>query len=277
MDLSGVSEVAFLSSYRMEDYERPSVTTDIAVFALQTQQEGLYRKDPRQELSVLLIRRGVHPFRGQWALPGGFLRPDETVEGCALRELQEETGLLPVSMLPVDVFSEPDRDPRGRIVSFAYASVVTEEKAKVVGGDDALEAQWFHVRSQLGEDGSLSLSLTYQDICLRAVLREERTLCGGRRFRIVSNEGLAFDHAAIIAGAMAVLKGAAERLDILFDLLPETFTLTALQRVQETLMGISQLPANFRRKVADLVEETDGFTEGAGHRPARLYRRKGRR
>lgn len=270
------AEQQFLSTYRLEDYDRPSVTADIAVFALQTQTGSVYRKDPRQSLSLLLIRRGVHPFRDMWALPGGFLRMDETMEGCAFRELAEETGLTPASMLPVDVFSDPHRDPRGRIVSFAYAAIVEEAHTGIRGGDDASEARWFRLDHTTDPDGTCHLTLTSGEITLTATLSQIPSRCGTPRFRLLEGQGLAFDHAQIIAGALAVLRREADRFDIVFDFLPETFTLSALQKVQETLLGITHLPANFRRKAAEYVEETDSFTEGAGHRPARLYRRNAR-
>lgn len=266
-------EQQFLSTYRLEDYDRPSVTADVAVFALQTQTGSVYRKDPHQSLSLLLIRRGVHPFRDLWALPGGFLRMDETMEDCAFRELTEETGLAPTDLLPIDVFSDPDRDPRGRIVSFAYAAIVGEADTGIRGGDDAAEARWFRVDYTEAPESHCRLTLTSDDITLTATLAQTPSRCGPPRFRLLEGHGLAFDHAQIIAGALGVLRREAERFDIVFDFLPETFTLSALQKVQQTLLGTTLLPANFRRKAAEHVVETDSFTEGAGHRPARLYRR----
>lgn len=268
-----LEEQRFLENYHLEDFDRPSVTADVAVFALQTQSGEVYRKDPAQALSLLLIRRGVHPFRDMWALPGGFLRMDETMEGCAFRELAEETGLTPSAMLPIDVFSDPHRDPRGRILSFAYAAIVGEAHAGIRGGDDAAEARWFQATFQTDPEGLAQLTLTSGDIRLTATLCQIPSRCATPRFRLIDCDGLAFDHAQIIAGALAVLRREAERFDIIFDFLPETFTLSALQKVQDTLLGTTQLPANFRRKAAEHVVETDSFTEGAGHRPARLYRR----
>ena len=266
-------ESCFLSRYSLEDFDRPSVTADIAVFSMRTQQGPLYRMNPEQKLCILLIRRGEHPFRGQWALPGGFLRKDETIEDCALRELREETNLTPVSMIRADVYSQPGRDPRGWILSHSFASIISQEDAKICGGSDAAEAQWFEVQFTSEPDGSRKLTLSHPQATLTARLEQTRTGIGSCRYRIVENQGLAFDHAAIIAGTLFALRTEAENLDLAFAFLPDKFTLSALQKVQETLMGISYLSANFRRKVADRVVETDEFTTGAGHRPARLFRR----
>ena len=219
-------EKDFLSAYRQDDYPRPSVTADIVVFMVRAEDSGNYRRDSRTKLSLLLIRRGGHPYKDCWALPGGFLNPDETIEQCALREVQEETAVKPASLLSVGLFSEPNRDPRGWIISNAFVSIISEEKVRQQSGDDASDAEWFDV------------------------------------------------HARIIATALTVLRSGAKEFEYIFDFLPETFTLTQLQNVQETIMNISVLPANFRRKIAPLVEQTDLFTQGAGHRPAKLYRRK---
>lgn len=112
-------------------YPRPAVTTDIVVFA-----------PHKGTIKVLLVKRGNEPFKGKWALPGGFLNEDETAEECALRELKEETGLdlKPNQIYQVHTFTSLDRDPRGRTISICFSAFVDYEK--VAGGDDAAEAQW---------------------------------------------------------------------------------------------------------------------------------------
>ena len=268
------SEKEFLAQYRLNDYERPSVTADVAAFTIRSEDRESYRKNPESKLQILLIRRGGHPFKDMWALPGGFLQRDETVEECALREIEEETAVRPVSIMPVGVFSEPGRDPRGWIISHAFASVISEESVRQNGQDDAADAQWFSVSFAPADDGTVRLSLTYADTVLCAVLAEESSRFGRTAYRILERGGLAFDHASIIASALSALRNEAKNYDALFDFLPETFTLSALQRVQETIMNVSVLPANFRRMVSGYVEETDEYVRGEGHRPAKLYRRK---
>lgn len=121
----------------MEDergYHYPAVTTDIAIFA---------RNDGRLEL--LLIRRKNPPFQGAWALPGGFLDKDETAETCAARELEEETGVEAGGLQLIGVYSEPDRDPRGRTVTLAYSALVDRQSIRPEAHDDAAEVGWFAV------------------------------------------------------------------------------------------------------------------------------------
>ena len=268
------SEKEYLSQYDIGKYPRPSVTADIAAFMIRSVENDNYKMDSVRKLSILLVKRAVHPFRDCWALPGGFLRPDETIENCALREVTEESGITPVSLMPVGVFSEPGRDPRGWIISHAFASIISEESVRQVGGDDASDAQWFDIRFERGEDGNSCLSLEFGETKIKAVLREEETHFSQTSFRVLESGGLAFDHARIIATALTALREGARNYETLFDFLPERFTLTELQKVQETIMNIQVLPANFRRKVSDYVVETDEYTQGAGHRPAKLYRRK---
>ena len=121
------------------------------------------------------------------------------------------------------------------------------------------------------------MSLSHVDqfkIKMTAKLCEKDRKFGETRFEIIQSNGLAFDHAAIIAAALSKLRSCIGDFDIIFDFLPEKFTLASLQRVMETVGGISVLPANFRRKVSDFVEETDEFIKGAGHRPAKLFKKK---
>ena len=268
------SEKEFLANYKLSDYECPSVTADVAAFMLGSEESENFRKNPDNKLQLLLIKRGGHPFRGMWALPGGFLQKDETVEECALREICEETGVMPTALMPVGVFSKSGHDPRGWIISNAYASIITEESVRQVGMDDASDAQWFGISFERDDKGIYRLTLEYNGEILNAVLAEERTGFGRTGFRIIDSGGLAFDHAAIIAEALTVLRSKAKDYEMIFDFLPEKFTLPALQKAQETIMNVSLLPANFRRMVSGYVEETDEYLRGEGHRPARLYKRK---
>lgn len=201
------------------------------------------------------------------------MKKGETVEECAYRELEEETNLIPQAMLWVNTFSKPGRDPRGWVISNAFASISCEENAKIIGSSDAKDAKWFDVRLT-EEEGVHLLELEYGEIFISAKLKKIKDRTGRVYFEITENNGISFDHASIIAEAMETLKREAENIETVFCFLPEKFTLTTLQRLQETLMGITHLTPNFRRKVSDLVEETDEYTEGAGHRPARLFKKK---
>lgn len=274
-----MSEEEFLKNYDYRKYPRPSVTVDIVVFGVLGEDGGSYRKDEEKSISLLLVKRGGHPFMGKWALPGGFLREDdESVEKCAEREIFEETNVKPRSLMPIGTFSGKERDPRGWIISNAFVSVVEEDCVNAHGGDDAEDARWFkgNLTKIEGESGRdlYKLEMRNGDTVLSAILEKTGCQFGRDIFKLVSGDDFAFDHALIIATAFSMLRKVAEDFDVLFDFLPEKFTLTSLQKVQETILGVPLLAANFRRKIEKLVVETDEYTSGAGHRPAKLFRKR---
>ncbi len=268
------SEKEFLSEYNIEDFDRPSVTSDIVILTMRSQKECSYRHDPNNRLSILLIKRGQHPYKDCWALPGGFISRGETIEECALREVKEETNILPSALLPTGVYSEDNRDPRGWIISNAFTSVISSENINPKGGDDASDARWFDLSFEANDSGEYMLLLTNSDIKLVAVLKETKRSFGTTSFEIVENSSLAFDHAKIIASSLSTLRSRADNPQILFDFLPEKFTFAELQRVYETITNETVLTANFRRKMSVYVEPTEETTTGAGHRPAQLFRQR---
>src|SRR5213079_1478084 len=180
-------------------YPRAALTVDCVVFGYD---EG--------ELKVLLIERGLEPFKGRWALPGGFVRVEETLHDAARRELQEEAGLSKVFLEQLYTFGAVDRDPRERVVSVAYYSLVKLSDHRAKAATDAANAQWFPVSS---------------------VPR------------------LAFDHADILATALARLKGKVRYQPIGFELLPPQSTLSQLQHLYEAVFGSELDKRNFRKKV----------------------------
>ena len=266
-------EELFLEQYDIRRYDRPSVAVDIAAFTILSDETENYKQDSGQRLALLLIKRGCHPFKDSWALPGGFLRMDETVEQCAMREITEETGLTPSALLPSEVFSRPDRDPRGRIISHSFVSVISEQKLLTSGGCDAADAGWFDFAFS-HEGDLLRLLLKRGGLELNPLLRETSSKFGIPHYEVLDNGGLPFDHAEIIASALGKLRRTIDDFELIFDFLPEKFTVASLQKVQEAILNISLLPANFRRKAAAYIEETDEYLTGAGHRPAQLFRKK---
>lgn len=288
-DKDGLTEAEFLEKYQPGDYIRPSVATDMVIFMVTEKEQDNYRKLPEKELRVLLIQRGVHPYLGQWALPGGFVRPTETTEQAAVRELREETGVDNVYLEQLYTFSDIGRDPRTWVMSCSYMALIDSAKAPITAGDDADNAAWFHLELELLEEKTvicesmvtkkekLGLKLINEDTILSAVLEKAMTRVNHeqrKEYRILENNGIALDHVKIITYAIERLRGKLEYTDLALHLMPELFTLTELQQVYEVIMNKNLLKAAFRRKVAKLVEESDYFTENEGHRPSRLYRKK---
>ena len=288
-------EKQFLEHYDISRYKQPSVTVDIAVFGVMTDeeagQEQDYRKDSPLALSLLLIRRGGYPYKGCWALPGGFARSGESLPECAYRELQEETSVTEAYLRSFETFSETGRDPRGWIISNGFLALVNADDYQVRGGSDAWDARWFRIgvssrQKQKKVDGDQAHILTEYhlklenrelEVALTSHIEEECDFSGHHEtvsLQICNSEGFAFDHAGIILRAFQELRRKVEMDDrVIFDLMPDKFTLFHLQQVQEMILGKKLITPNFRRKIAPYVLETQEQVTGAGHRPAKLYRR----
>jgi len=199
------------------------VTVDIVIFTLR---EG--------SLQVLLVKRGVPPFEGQYAIPGGFIRGDESLEEAALRELHEETGVRNVFLEQLYTFGDPKRDPRGRVITVAYYALIASDKLSLVAGADAAEAQWFPASGV---------------------------------------PTLAFDHKSILDYALERLGNTLEYTTVGFQLIPSEFTLGEVQQVYEAILARPLDKRNFRRKLALLgILKPLRKWQRTGRKPAQLFR-----
>ena len=301
-DINSSEEREYLENYNIEQFERPSVATDIVAFAvMQDGEQSNIRKLENRELKLLLVKRSQFPYKGAWALPGGFLRPGETIEETAKRELLEETGVENPFLHLAGVYSEAGRDPRGWIISNSFISLINAENCSLRADTDAWDAAWFCVKLQsdnTSSDDSTSttkmikhtLTLSFdsassdsnikgdENIEIKAIVSEKSTRKGHNHvssYQIVDSGELGFDHAKIIVQSLLELRDMMEYdLRIAFDLLPDSFTLAQLQSTIEKVTDKKFLSANFRRKASDYVEETGEVIEGYGHRPAMLFRVK---
>ena len=300
-------EKEFLAGYDLTKYDRPSVAADVVVFSVMRDDECEdARRLQEKRLKILLIRRGGFPYIGSWAMPGGFCRKGEDVIDSARRELCEETGIDDAYVKLVGVYGEPDRDPRGWVISSTYMALMNGRACRLKAGDDAQDARWFTVeltdistevtevsgtgeeivknkveashKVQNGKRYRLVLKNADSDIKLTAVLRRtDMSSCGrsSDSYDIEECEGLAFDHARIITEAVLGLREDVRRdMKLAFDLLPERFTLTELQNVYEQIWDMELTTPNFRRKIAEYVEETDAYQSGERYRPAKLFTRR---
>jgi 8-oxo-dGTP diphosphatase len=206
------------------NYPRPALTVDCIVFGL----------DAQQELKVMLIQRDIPPFEGQWAIPGGFVQMDETLEQAALRELQEETGIHDVFLEQLYTFGDLERDPRDRTVTVAYYALINLVEQQIQASTDARDAYWFPL-SQIPK--------------------------------------LAFDHEQILQTAIARLRSKIRYEPIGFELLPQKFTLTQLQKLYEIVLDRQLDKRNFRKKILsmDLLIDPNELEQGVSHRAAKLY------
>lgn len=206
------------------EYPRPALTVDCVVFGMD-----------EDDLKVLLIQRDLEPFAGKWALPGGFVRMDESLEEAARRELVEEAGVSNVFLEQLYTFGDVDRDPRGRVVTVAYYALVKLSDHNVKAATDARNAAWFAI----------------DDV-----------------------PALAFDHERILEAAHQRLQGKVRYQPIGFELLPPKFTLTQLQRMYEKVLDRPLDKRNFRKKILgmEILQGLDEVETDVAHRAAQLYR-----
>jgi len=198
------------------------VTVDIVIFTIHS-----------RELRVLLVKRGIPPFVGQFAIPGGFVHEDEDLDQAALRELKEETGVSEVYLEQLYSFGNPQRDPRGRVITVAYFALISADRP-LKASSDAAEAKWWSLDTL---------------------------------------PKLAFDHAMILEYALERLRNKLEYTTVGFQLLPEKFTLTELQEVYEAILCKQLDKRNFRRKISLLkILKPLSECRRGGRRPARLFK-----
>jgi len=231
-------EQAFLDGYDPSQFERPSVAVDVVLLA---PAEG--------SLHTLLVQREEHPFKGRWALPGGFIRMNEGLDAAAARVLREKAGLKGIFLEQLCTFGEPKRDPRTRVLSVAYMALVDHDR--------------FTSRRTQGTVGRLIVP--WEDEA-------------GGPVQVLDPHDqpmpLAFDHADILGLAVKRLRGKLDYSPVAFQLLPESFTLYDLQKVHETVLARKLNKDSFRRRMlaTGLLEATGEQQEDVGHRPAALYR-----
>lgn len=223
-----LTEKEYLESYDKNEYQKPSVAVDLLVFTIVD-----------DKLKIVLIERGEHPFKNMLSLPGVFVGIDETLEDAVTRGVAEETGLEDVYFEQLYTWGDIDRDPRMRIISVSYMSLIPFESLKLSAGKRTISAALYDVDELLD-----------------------------------SKKELAFDHKKIIGYGRERIKNKVEYSTIAFALLPEEFTLPELQRVYEIILGKKLYKTGFRRKVVPMIEETDRMTSGDPHRPSKYYRLK---
>ena len=229
------------------NYEHPFICTDAVIFTIKTEEPHSYRKLPEIRLRILLYKRTSEPHQNKWCLPGGFLNIDEMPEHTICRKISEKAHIGKCWLEQLYTFCELGRDPRARVLSIAYLGLMNE--AESLGF--ASKATWFTVQPGAGQPEAFH-----------------------NEGLVLSAADFGFDHHNIIKIALERLRSKILYSDIIFNLLPQEFTLTQLQNVYETILGKKDQAANFRRKIMDLVQETERYTSDKGHRPAKVYTKK---
>ncbi len=283
-------EKEYLEKYNIEDFDRPSLTVDIALFSIiKDRPAENIRKLDKNELKILLIKRGTHPYKDYWALPGGFCKKYENVIDAAKRELREETNVQDTYITIINAYGKENRDPRGWIVSNTFLSLVDASRCHLKAGSDAWESQWFTVsfsvkNTQQNQSDSIKETKTIYELNLKG--KEDMLSCEVEESIEISlnhentdykilNSDLAFDHAEIILNAILRLRKEIEYdKSMIFNIMPRTFTMAMLEDAFSLILGKKIIKTNFNRDMAKYVEETGEIISDKAHRPSKVFKRK---
>lgn len=267
------SEKEFLDNYDKSQFDLLSVTADILVLSVSSYESDNYRKTDEKHMSVLLVKRDNYPFKGKWCFPGGFVGYDEDLDKAPARILKNETNLSDIYLEQLYTYGDPKRDPRMRIISTAYMALI--DKNRLTGKLNE-NASWFDVRI-LEENNIVDIFLdngeTTISLKIEKVMRDKTT--DRYDFKVLENKDIAFDHAKVLLSGIERLRNKINYTDIVFNMMPEYFTLGELQTVYEVILNKKLLDPAFRRIIEPKVEKTDKMRTGEGHRPSVLFKYKG--
>ena len=266
------SEEEFLKDYNPNKFDRLSLTTDILIFSVSDELQANYRKLNKKYFSILLVKRDTYPFKDKWCLPGGFVKIDEDIEDAATRILREEANIDDIYLEQLYTYGDPKRDPRMRIISTSYMALIDKNR---LSSNVSNNASWFNV-IVLEDKKEINVTLDNGNetikFKIKKTLKEKTT--DRYKYEILENDKIAFDHPLVIASGISRLKNKLEYTDIVFNMMPNYFTLGELQQVYEVILGKKLLDPAFRRIIANKVEKTDKMKTGGGHRPSVLFRYK---
>ncbi len=268
------SEEEFLKHYNPEAFDQLSMTVDILLVSVSSEKQENYRKTNKKMMSILLVKRDDYPYKDKWCLPGGFLNPKtETLEECAKRVLKRETNLKEIYLEQLYTFDDINRDPRTRVVSTSYIALIDKNR---LNDKINANASWFDIvlfeENQNKVDMVLSNGSDMIKFSIKKKLYEKTT--DRYKFEIIENKDLAFDHPLVIVSGLERIKNKLNYTDIVFNMMPEYFTLGELQQVYEVILNKKLLDPAFRRIIKDKVVKTDKMKTGEGHRPSFLFKYK---
>jgi 8-oxo-dGTP diphosphatase len=279
-------EENFLKNYDENDYKRPSVTNDIIIFTTADKEEDNLRKVAKKGMQVILIERDDYPYIGKWSLPGGFVDIQESLQVSAKRKLKEKTGIDNVYTEQLYTFGDVHRDKRTRVISVGNIALVEKESIKFEEVDSLKKSEWFwidktlissekhdkyienkHLLSLKSVDKKIEIYYELTEKIERDIFRRKEIF-----YKLLNNstEEVAFDHYKILDYGIDRLRNKVEYTPIAFNLLPRLFTVKELQNVYEAIMGREIL--NFRRKMGEMIIETDEKIEGKAFRPAKVFK-----
>ena len=263
------SEEEFLKDYDSSQFEKLSMTSDICLISVSDVEKKEYRRNNGKIMSILLVKRDDYPYKDRWCLPGGFMNPkEETLEECATRILKRETNLSNIYLEQLYTFDSLKRDPRLRVVSCSFVALI--DKNLLVDPINK-NASWFDVTLFEEKDNVVTLVLDNGTETLKIEIEKHLK----EKTTISKTNTLAFDHDLVILSGIERIRNKTNYTDVVFNMMPELFTLGELQQVYEVILGKKLLDPAFRRIIKDKVVKTDKMKTGEGHRPSALFKYKG--
>lgn len=246
-------------------------STDILIFSIDSRENNDIRKLPQKYFSILLVKRDKEPFKNMWCLPGGFIYENETSFEATKRILKKETNLENFYVEQLGVFDDINRDPRGRIISTSYMTLVDKNLIKQ---ELSTNARWFDIEIN-EQNNKIKILLSNEE---KINIEIEKKLINKESnqfdYKLLNNDNIAFDHGLIINKGINTLRYKANYSDIIFNLMPEKFTIGELKQIYEIILGKKLINSAFRRVIAPKIEQVDDKIKTGGHRPSQKFRYK---
>ena len=242
--------------------------TDLLIFGIDSRETNNLRSLPKKYFSILLVKRTKEPFVNQWCLPGGYVKSEETSKEASVRILTKETSLSDVYMQQIGVYDSLSRDPRGKTITSAYMALIDRTLLKQKIDENA---DWFDVFIEENDNVIKVKLLNEENIIeyeVKRIVVDKKT--NEYDYKLVGKSELSFDHSEIIIDGIMNLRRKVEETDIVFNLMPEEFTIGQLKQVYELLLGKKLINSAFRRVIASKVIETGKIVKTGGHRPSLL-------
>lgn len=247
-------------------------TSDLLIFGIDSRESRNVRSLPKKYFSLLLVKRNKDPFNNRWCLPGGYVKQEETSKEAAKRILEKETLLRDVYIQHVGVYDAIHRDPRGRTISSSYMALIDRTVLKQEISNDA---DWFDIEI-IENESIIKVKLSNQNEIIsydvKKITIDKKT--NEYEYEVINKSELAFDHDEIIIKGIMDLRNKVNSTDIVFNLMPEEFTIGELKQVYSLLLGKELVNSAFRRVIAPKIVETGKMISTGGHRPSMLCKYK---
>ena len=247
--------------------------TDILIFSIDSRENSNCRELPNKYFSILLVKRNKEPFKDMWCLPGGYIKEDETSFQAAQRVLEKETNLTNTYLEQLYVFDDINRDPRQRTISTTYMALIDKNKIKDNLSEDS---KWIDIDIK-ETNKEINITLLKEDEINITINKELINKPSNQyQYHLINSKNIAFDHGLIINKGIIELRNKAENTDIIFNLMPNKFTIGELKQVYEIILNKKLISSAFRRVISKKVIEIDEEIKTGGHRPSKKYKYKGK-